>query len=184
MAALVGRLSCRTAFAKVFTSPSQRASRTCKLARTELLLQGSSNLETRILMNTQRVMAPEETGAQARIDESPTGSELLKQYGCGPLPIAGTQAAFYDRHLIFDGGREGQVSEKSLQNKAFSGVPAPGRGSFAIMIAWKPRQSSNREHSHRQELHQRYIFHPPGCQKGNAGSIGISKQHVGLFQER
>ncbi len=30
------------------------------------------------------------------------GSELLRQYGCGPIPFAGTENAFYDRHLIFD----------------------------------------------------------------------------------
>ena len=29
-------------------------------------------------------------------------SELLRQYGCGPVPFVGTENAFYDRHLIFD----------------------------------------------------------------------------------
>src|ERR1700693_950185 len=29
-------------------------------------------------------------------------SELLRQYGCGPIPFVGTENAFYDRHLIFD----------------------------------------------------------------------------------
>jgi starch phosphorylase len=28
--------------------------------------------------------------------------EVLKQYGCGPVPIFGGEAAFYDRHLVFD----------------------------------------------------------------------------------
>jgi starch phosphorylase len=29
-------------------------------------------------------------------------SELLKQYGCGPIPFVGTENAFYERHLVFD----------------------------------------------------------------------------------
>ena len=29
-------------------------------------------------------------------------SELLRQYGCGPVPFVGTENAFYERHLIFD----------------------------------------------------------------------------------
>ena len=29
-------------------------------------------------------------------------SELLRQYGCGPVPFVGTESAFYERHLIFD----------------------------------------------------------------------------------
>jgi starch phosphorylase len=31
-----------------------------------------------------------------------TTSELLKQYGCGPIKFAGTDNALYERHLIFD----------------------------------------------------------------------------------
>ena len=29
-------------------------------------------------------------------------SELLRQYGCGPIPFIGTEDAVYERHLIFD----------------------------------------------------------------------------------
>jgi starch phosphorylase len=29
-------------------------------------------------------------------------SELLQQYGCGPIPFVGTDDAFYERHLVFD----------------------------------------------------------------------------------
>ncbi len=28
--------------------------------------------------------------------------EVLNQYGCGPVPLFGGEAAFYDRHLVFD----------------------------------------------------------------------------------
>src|SRR5215510_2811811 len=29
-------------------------------------------------------------------------SSLLKQYGCGPIPLVGADNGFYDRHLAFD----------------------------------------------------------------------------------
>ena len=29
-------------------------------------------------------------------------SEVLRQYGCGPIPFVGAENAFYERHLIFD----------------------------------------------------------------------------------
>ena len=29
-------------------------------------------------------------------------SELLKQYGCGPIAFVGSENAFYERHLVFD----------------------------------------------------------------------------------
>jgi starch phosphorylase len=29
-------------------------------------------------------------------------SELLKQYGCGPIPFVGSENALYERHLVFD----------------------------------------------------------------------------------
>ncbi len=29
-------------------------------------------------------------------------SDLLRQYGCGPIPFVGTENAFYERHLVFD----------------------------------------------------------------------------------
>src|SRR5499426_2196099 len=34
--------------------------------------------------------------------ESETLAQLLKQYGCGPIQFAGTDNAFYERHLVFD----------------------------------------------------------------------------------
>ena len=36
------------------------------------------------------------------MDSSLRASELLRQYGCGPIPFVGTENAFYERHLIFD----------------------------------------------------------------------------------
>jgi starch phosphorylase len=34
--------------------------------------------------------------------ESDTIAQLLRQYGCGPIQFAGTDNAFYERHLVFD----------------------------------------------------------------------------------
>src|SRR6267378_5051375 len=34
--------------------------------------------------------------------ESDGNSKLLQQYGCGPIQFAGTDNAFYERHLVFD----------------------------------------------------------------------------------
>ena len=34
--------------------------------------------------------------------ESDTIAQLLRQYGCGPIRFAGTDNAFYERHLVFD----------------------------------------------------------------------------------
>ena len=33
---------------------------------------------------------------------SDTIAKLLRQYGCGPIQFAGTDNAFYERHLVFD----------------------------------------------------------------------------------
>src|SRR3954453_2885303 len=34
--------------------------------------------------------------------DAPDLATLLKQYGCGPVRLAGTEAALYERHLLFD----------------------------------------------------------------------------------
>ncbi len=47
-------------------------------------------------------------------------SELLQQYGCGPIPIAGTQDAFYERHLIFDRAIDPKVASPRERFEAFS----------------------------------------------------------------
>ena len=45
-------------------------------------------------MSTKGALAPE--GKPLRV------SELLKQYGCGPIAFVGSESAFYERHLVFD----------------------------------------------------------------------------------
>ena len=52
-------------------------------------------------MSTKGAIAPE--GKPLRV------SELLKQYGCGPIAFVGSESAFYERHLVFD-----RVSDPSV----------------------------------------------------------------------
>ena len=47
-------------------------------------------------------------------------SELLKQYGCGPIPFVGTENAFYERHLVFDRAIDPQVATARERFEAFS----------------------------------------------------------------
>jgi len=47
-------------------------------------------------------------------------SELLKQYGCGPIAFAGSENAFYDRHLVFDRVIDPQVATARERFEAFS----------------------------------------------------------------
>jgi starch phosphorylase len=53
-------------------------------------------------MSTKRVVAPQSTGNIPWTPDSASVSELLQQYGCGPIPFAGSPNALYDQHLIFD----------------------------------------------------------------------------------
>ena len=47
-------------------------------------------------------------------------SELLKQYGCGPIAFAGSENAFYERHLVFDRVINPEVSTARERFEAFS----------------------------------------------------------------
>src|SRR6476646_2840142 len=64
----------------------------------------------------------ETTGAKSR--NVPNGSlstsELLRQYGCGPIPFVGTENAFYDRHLIFDRVIDPEVATARERFEAFA----------------------------------------------------------------
>src|SRR5678815_2408782 len=37
---------------------------------------------------------------------TPTTTDLLAQYGCGPVSFSGTSDALYERHLLFDSVRD------------------------------------------------------------------------------
>src|SRR5512147_2110951 len=47
-------------------------------------------------------------------------SELLRQYGCGPIPFVGTENAFYERHLIFDRVIDPEVATARERFAAFA----------------------------------------------------------------
>src|SRR5581483_8748877 len=53
-------------------------------------------------MSTKTAVSPTPTRVAADKPASANIPEQLKQYGCGPVPIFGGEAAFYDRHLVFD----------------------------------------------------------------------------------
>ncbi len=47
-------------------------------------------------------------------------SNLLQQYGCGPIPFVGTENAFYERHLVFDRAIDPNVTTARERFEAFS----------------------------------------------------------------
>src|SRR5215510_5891828 len=47
-------------------------------------------------------------------------SDLLRQYGCGPVPFVGTESAFYERHLVFDRAIDPRVASARERFEAFS----------------------------------------------------------------
>jgi glycogen phosphorylase len=53
-------------------------------------------------MSTKGIPAREVMQGPPRTPEEWRVSELLKQYGCGPIAFAGSENAFYERHLVFD----------------------------------------------------------------------------------
>ena len=46
--------------------------------------------------------------------------ELMRQYGCGPVPFVGTENAFYERHLIFDRVIDPRVATARERYEAFA----------------------------------------------------------------
>jgi starch phosphorylase len=47
-------------------------------------------------------------------------SELLEQYGCGPIPFVGTENSFYERHLVFDRVIDPKVASARERFEAFA----------------------------------------------------------------
>ena len=61
-------------------------------------------MSTKAIKTTEGVQVPPRTPEEWRV------SELLKQYGCGPIPFVGSENALYERHLVFDRVIDPQVS--------------------------------------------------------------------------
>src|SRR5215469_11245344 len=71
-------------------------------------------------MSTRGVRAPEDIQVSPRTQEEWRVSELLKQYGCGPIAFFGTENAFYERHLVFDRVIDPQIATARERFEAFS----------------------------------------------------------------
>src|SRR5271166_513878 len=71
-------------------------------------------------MSTKVVVRPD----SEKVVPMPTGSasvsQLLRQYGCGPIPFVGTENAFYERHLVFDRVIDPTVASARERFEAFS----------------------------------------------------------------
>src|SRR5260370_40073656 len=71
-------------------------------------------------MITKGVVAPQSTGIVPGTTNSASVSELLQQYGCGPIPFVGSENAFYERHLVFDRVIDPKVATARERFEAFS----------------------------------------------------------------
>jgi glycogen phosphorylase len=71
-------------------------------------------------MSTNEVIRPKSPSVVPETKSSARASELLKQYGCGPIPIVGTENGFYERHLIFDRAIDPKVASARERFEAFS----------------------------------------------------------------
>src|SRR3974377_2003976 len=70
-------------------------------------------------MSTKGVTVPH-VNSVPRTPEEWRVSELLKQYGCGPISFVGSEGVFYDRHLVFDRVINPRVATARERFEAFS----------------------------------------------------------------
>ena len=71
-------------------------------------------------MSTRGVTAAERIGVVPKTPEEWRSSELLKQYGCGPITFVGSENSFYERHLVFDRVIDPRVATARESYEAFS----------------------------------------------------------------
>jgi len=71
-------------------------------------------------MSTKRAVRPESAKVVPMTMRTANVSELLQQYGCGPIPFVGTENALYERHLIFDRAIDPKVASARERFEAFS----------------------------------------------------------------
>ena len=71
-------------------------------------------------MSTKTVAPPTSASVVPMAMKTANVSELLKQYGCGPIPFVGTENAFYERHLVFDRAIDPKVASPRERFEAFS----------------------------------------------------------------
>jgi len=71
-------------------------------------------------MKTKDLLEPKTKELPLAKNSSLPASELLRQYGCGPIPFVGTENAFYERHLIFDRVIDPKVATARERFEAFA----------------------------------------------------------------
>jgi glycogen phosphorylase len=65
-------------------------------------------------------LLPKPSSLQSAVRDLESASEILQQYGCGPIPFTGTDHGFYERHLIFDRVIDTKVATYRERFEAFS----------------------------------------------------------------
>src|SRR5271165_6803163 len=71
-------------------------------------------------MSTKIAPRPSSTNVVPMAIKSVNVSQLLQQYGCGPIPFVGTENAFYERHLVFDLAIDPKAASERERFEAFS----------------------------------------------------------------
>src|SRR5215471_11450149 len=71
-------------------------------------------------MSAKNVKPPELIRVPPKTPEEWRVSELLKQYGCGPIAFVGSENAVYERHLVFDRVIDPRVATARERFEAFS----------------------------------------------------------------
>lgn len=71
-------------------------------------------------ISTKSVRCPESAKVVPLTTKAANTSDLLKQYGCGPIPFVGTENAFYEPHLVFDRAIDPKVASARERFEAFS----------------------------------------------------------------
>src|SRR6266478_5194448 len=71
-------------------------------------------------MSTKTVARPSSAKGVRTTKSAANVSNLLEQYGCGPIPFVGTENAFYERHLVFDRVIDPKVASARERLEAFS----------------------------------------------------------------
>jgi starch phosphorylase len=71
-------------------------------------------------MSTKSAVRPTSAKVVPTRKSAANVSDLLQQYGCGPIPFVGTENAFYERHLVFDRVIDPKVASARERFEAFS----------------------------------------------------------------
>ena len=71
-------------------------------------------------MSTKSTPRPDSAKIVPMTTPSANHSQILEQHGSGPIPLVGTENAFYERHLVFDRAIDPKVASARERFEAFS----------------------------------------------------------------